>query len=415
MLALSLILIIFTVITMNQLPFSAKRRPSFNYINLPLAFSSEKDGVLSSCVSLYYWFIVACRLGLFYSLSPRWRQRKNKSVTLPHFEPHMKKPRKPPDKSRRGFLDLFLFYLLLVFTNTNAVWHEDMSLASLSALPLTFILNYAVSSLSSAITHRENQRAIADFFAPIIPINSVAPSTTDSFGKATNADKLCMLCAWQTANSKTPVYMDYAPGSKAICIDTGASACISNDREDFISLDTVECQKLKGIGEGLEIAGQGTLRWSINDNNGNAIILHVRDALYVPKVPMCLLCPQQVAQQTNKINDGFAAEAKHGTLTYDGFIRTIPYNSRNGLPIVFTSSRMSAMYSPFTTELSSPNATCKSSYAAALLSSAATLHGTIENLTRTQRLLLLVHESMAHWIMCNAWHATVILVNPCDA
>jgi hypothetical protein len=33
--------------------------------------------------------------------------------------------------------------------------------------------------------------------------------------------------------------MDYAPGSKAICIDTGASSCISKDKNDFISLKNI--------------------------------------------------------------------------------------------------------------------------------------------------------------------------------
>ena len=94
--------------------------------------------------------------------------------------------------------------------------------------------------------------------------------------------------------------MNYAPEGKAICIDTGASACISNDKADSILLVLANDQTLQGIGSGLSIAGQGTLRWSINDNDGNAIILHVRDALYVPKVSMCLLSPQQVAQQTGK-------------------------------------------------------------------------------------------------------------------
>jgi hypothetical protein len=33
-----------------------------------------------------------------------------------------------------------------------------------------------------------------------------------------------MLCAWQSTYSTSPLFMDYAPGSKAICIDTGASS-----------------------------------------------------------------------------------------------------------------------------------------------------------------------------------------------
>jgi hypothetical protein len=155
--------------------------------------------------------------------------------------------------------------------------------------------------------------------------------------QVSDAAKLAMLSAWQGTNAHSPVYMDYALGSKAICIDTGASSYISNDKNDFISLETVQHQSIAGISSGLSIEGIQTLRWKINDDNGDTIVLHVQNALYVPKVPMCLLCPQQVAQQTAKENDGFIAEAKFGKLTYDGFVRTIPYNSRrNGLSIFFT-------------------------------------------------------------------------------
>jgi hypothetical protein len=58
---------------------------------------------------------------------------------------------------------------------------------------------------------------------------------------------------------------------------------------------------------------------------------------------MCLLCPQQVAQQTKKAGDGFNAEATNGTLTFDGFIRTISYNTKSNLPIGFTSGNLAAL------------------------------------------------------------------------
>lgn len=376
---------------------SKTRRPTFDYINPSLSFCCDLDGAFSDCVSLYYWFIVARYIGLYRSLSPNWRPRGTNSSRLRSFDPPITKPRKPPDKYRRGCFAMLFFYLLVVFINTNAVYRESMPLSSLSAVPLTFFSSF----FFSAMHQRENQRAIKQLFSPTI--SPIQLSSTDPFifesndSSPSNATKLAMLCAWQTSNSRTPIYMDYAPGSKAICVDTGASSCISNDRKDFITLEKVNNQTISGIGSGLTIEGHGTLRWTINDDDGNAIILHVRNALYVPNVPMCLLCPQQIAKQTGKANDGFHAEATHGTLTYDSYIRTIPYNSRNGLPIVFTSGNMRAMFSPFQTESSSPHAPCASIYAAALLSTEIdSPTRTVDNITRTQRLLLLVHESMAH-------------------
>jgi hypothetical protein len=157
---------------------------------------------------------------------------------------------------------------------------------------------------------------------PIILNNSPC---IDSFIETTsNSKKLAMLSAWQTTNSKAPILMDYAPRSKAICIDTGASSCISNDRTNFISFSTVTDQVISGISSGLSVEGCGTLHWNIRDDDGNNIILHISDALYIPTIPICLLCPQQVAKQTGLASDGFTAGGTHGTFTYDGFTRTVP-------------------------------------------------------------------------------------------
>ena len=101
--------------------------------------------------------------------------------------------------------------------------------------------------------------------------------------------------------------MDFAPGSHAICVDTGASACVSNHKQNFVSLDTGGSTFIKGIGSGLQIAGTGALRWILLDDDGRKNTLFFRDAFYVPAVPMCLLCPQQIAQQTRKIKDVFLA------------------------------------------------------------------------------------------------------------
>lgn len=94
----------------------------------------------------------------------------------------------------------------------------------------------------------------------------------------------------------------------------------------------------------------------------------MHNALYVHEVPMCLLCPQQIAQQTRKTNDGFHAEAKFGALTYGGFTCTIPYNGRNGLHIVFTTEDSRAQLPFFLKDSPSPHS--PSAYAAAVLSTA---------------------------------------------
>jgi hypothetical protein len=91
---------------------------------------------------------------------------------------------------------------------------------------------------------------------------------------------------WQSSNAIKSVMMDFAPGSSWICIDTGASACISNNENDFVSLVACNNNTIQGIGTGLKIARKGRLQWSIHTNGGQAVNLYVRDNLFVPGVPM---------------------------------------------------------------------------------------------------------------------------------
>ena len=113
---------------------------------------------------------------------------------------------------------------------------------------------------------------------------------------ATNSAKLALISAWQSSNSIKSIMMDFAPGSSSICFDAGASACISSNKNDFVSLVACKNSTIQGIGTGLAIAGKGTLQWCILTNEGQEVNPYVRNALYVPGIPMNLLCPQQIAQ-----------------------------------------------------------------------------------------------------------------------
>jgi hypothetical protein len=106
-----------------------------------------------------------------------------------------------------------------------------MNIQTLSVLPLTILSGIILQ----AIHQRENRRAISELFAPLSSIHDgqfiADPCLFPPHDSApSNATKLSMLSTWQSAKARSPIYMDYAPGSKAICVDTGASSCISNDK-----------------------------------------------------------------------------------------------------------------------------------------------------------------------------------------
>jgi hypothetical protein len=128
--------------------------------------------------------------------------------------------------------------------------------------------------------------------------------------------------------------MHFGSDSECICINTGASACISTRREKFVKLQAMENIKINGIGTSLPVEGVGTLKWPIRDDNNNELDAYVHNALYVPSTPMGLLCPQKIAMQTQHPGDGFNTLGHAGILTMAGYTRTIPYNSRSRLPIL---------------------------------------------------------------------------------
>jgi hypothetical protein len=181
--------------------------------------------------------------------------------------------------------------------------------------------------------------------------------------------------------------MNFSPGGIAICMDTGASSCISNNKSDFIDIQPSSNTVLKGIGSGLHIEGIGTICWKFSNDNGDEIALHIHDSLYVPSTPMCLLSPQTIAQQTNHPLDGFHAKGSTGTFTFSGFHKTIFYNSKNNLPIFFTSPDLSNPL-PYNPTLSSDI-----THASYLSKEPDQLQN---NMTPLQHKLLLKHQQMGH-------------------
>ena len=99
-----------------------------------------------------------------------------------------------------------------------------------------------------------------------------------------------------------------------ISVDNCASRCMTNQIDHFITPPEplrVQQQTVQGINKDipLEVKGEGTIQWKIEDDNGQVHSHQIRKALYVPALPFCLLSPQHWAQSAN---DNFPK--KHGTV-----------------------------------------------------------------------------------------------------
>jgi hypothetical protein len=85
--------------------------------------------------------------------------------------------------------------------------------------------------------------------------------------------KLAYLCAWQSLNHNSHRFMNFNPGGQPICIDSGASCSISNNKLDFTELEPTTNTVLCGITSGLQVEGRGTLKWSLTFDSGDEVDL----------------------------------------------------------------------------------------------------------------------------------------------
>jgi hypothetical protein len=69
--------------------------------------------------------------------------------------------------------------------------------------------------------------------------------------------------------------------AKAIRIDNCESYCISNDKRDFITPLKKVNKKLKGLGGTLSEIYSGTIKWSIEDDDGVLHDIVIPNGLYV--------------------------------------------------------------------------------------------------------------------------------------
>jgi hypothetical protein len=107
---------------------------------------------------------------------------------------------------------------------------------------------------------------------------------------AENANLLAHLTALASTELQKKGKAIFDPGGKSVCIDTGASGNIWIWRQHFISLQKVDNMMIHGIASGLKVHGVGVIRFTIMDKDDNTIYIIIRDALYIPDAPMCLLC-----------------------------------------------------------------------------------------------------------------------------
>ena len=97
-----------------------------------------------------------------------------------------------------------------------------------------------------------------------------------------------------------------------LMLDDGASACITNNINDFTESPKRVDRKVKGIKGHARATHRGTVKWYIEDDHGLVHVMIITGAYLIPEATTRILSPQHLAQQAN---DHYPTAEGTGALT----------------------------------------------------------------------------------------------------
>ena len=120
-----------------------------------------------------------------------------------------------------------------------------------------------------------------------------------------------MSTTWEDKVSKV-LGRQFDSDSRTLMIDDGASACITNDKGDFIEPPTKVNRKVRGIKGHAKATHRGTIKWHVEDDTGLTHVMIIKGVYLVSEAATLILSPQHLAQQAG---DHFPKEEGTGALT----------------------------------------------------------------------------------------------------
>jgi hypothetical protein len=136
-----------------------------------------------------------------------------------------------------------------------------------------------------------------------------------------------------------PPLVRFDSDSYLIRVDNHASKCMANAPHLFedLRLDDNKGQ-VDRINSGLDIAGQGTFKFNITDDNGKIHAIKIPNSLYVPNLKRCLLSPQHWAQEAGDKQTWMENYWDSCVLNWRGGKKTVPFQPATNVPVFYTAS-----------------------------------------------------------------------------
>ena len=125
------------------------------------------------------------------------------------------------------------------------------------------------------------------------------------------AELLCSTTTTDTGHVSPTKDHSYDTNSFLIGIDNHASYSMTNSKKDFVGKPTKVNVRVKGIKGHSTSALRGTVKWTIQDDDGKAHDIHLPNTYFLDGLPLRLLSPQHLAQTYKTIDT-----IPDGTISY---------------------------------------------------------------------------------------------------
>ncbi len=96
--------------------------------------------------------------------------------------------------------------------------------------------------------------------------------------------------------------------------------------------------QVDGINSGLDIAGQGTFKFNITDDDGKLHAIKIPNSLYIPNLKRCLLSPQHWVQETGDEQTWMGNYRDSCVLSWRGGKKTVPFQPTTNVPVFYMAS-----------------------------------------------------------------------------
>ena len=146
-------------------------------------------------------------------------------------------------------------------------------------------------------------------------------------------------------NRHSPTQGTFDSDAQVLMLDDGASACITNDKQDFIEPPKRVDRKVKGIKGHANATHKGTIKWHLEDDQGLVHVMIICGAYLIPDAATRILSPQHLAQQAD---DHYPREEGTGALTTSKnitlfwaqrrFSKTAPLDTKTNVGLTTTAS-----------------------------------------------------------------------------